>query len=299
LSAGVYGGLPAAELLRLDAALRRALETGDESGLDILGYGEISSVVAWKVGDNRYACKRLPPFRDGRHVSAYRSVFEAYLAALRERGLQLVESVLQTVEQDGPGGTAWCIQPIHPAGIMVPTYFRECGRDDATAILFRMLDHIGNCVDAGLGLDGQISNWVLVEGELLYLDVTTPLMRDETGVERLDTELFLASLPWALRGLGRAMLRGIVDKYYERRGVVLDLLGNLYKERLSWLLPAFLAHANTRVSPPLTPDEVSAYYASDARAWAFLQRLRRIDRFWQQKVCRQTYPFLLPGVISR
>ena len=52
--------------------------------------------------------------------------------------------------------------------------------------------------------------------------------------EALDTELFLASLPWALRGLVRFFLvRSILDKYYRPREVVRDLLANLVKEGIS------------------------------------------------------------------
>ncbi len=33
--------------------------------------------------------------------------------------------------------------------------------------------------------------------------------------------------------------------------------------------------------------------------WALLLALRRLDRFWQLKVRRRAYPFLLPGRIER
>ena len=40
-------------------------------------------------------------------------------------------------------------------------------------------------------------------------------------------------------------------------------------------------------------------YASDARLWEVLLRLRRLDRAWQRRVRRREYPFLLPGRIDR
>lgn len=297
---GGHTGLARADLARLEAALQRALETGDESALEVLGYGEVSSVVAWEAGDRRHACKRLPPFRDLSQLQAYRSVFGAYLAALRAAGLQPVESILQTIEHGDGHVVAWCVQPILPTGALLPDYVRACAHADALAVFARIVEQIGRCVDRQLGLDGQLSNWALVQNDLLYLDVTTPLLRDETGADLLDGELFMASLPWALRGVARRLLlKGILDKYYDPRGVVLDLLGNLYKERLAAFLPDVLALANTRVSPPFTTGEVARYYAGDARSWAFLQRLRQIDRFWQRKVRRRPYPFLLPGHIAR
>ncbi len=151
-----------------------------------------------------------------------------------------------------------------------------------------------------LGLDGQMSNWALHDGKLLYMDVTTPLMRDAQGRELLDTELFMKSLPWALRGLVRRFFLGeIIDKYYLPRGVILDILGNLLKENLAKLIPTCLEQANVRLPEAIQESEVHRYYRSDAKMWALMQRLRRADRWWQRRIRRRTYPFLLPGKISR
>lgn len=293
-------GLPPEDLLQLETALQLALETGDESRLDVLGYGEVSTVVAWEAGGSRHACKRLPPFRNPRQLDDYARCFDDYLAALGARGIRVVDSVLQRVKSPAAGVAAWCVQPIFPTGILIPSYLRECGRGEATAVFSRLVGHVVESVDARLGLDAQISNWVLVDGALLYLDVTTPMLRDEDGAELVDTALFMASLPWALRPVvARTMLRKILDKYYDPRGVVLDVLGNLYKERLTAWLPHFLEEASAHFSPPFTIEEVNGYYRQDARGWALLQRLRRLDRLWQRHVRHRTYPFLLPGVIER
>ena len=64
-------------------------------------------------------------------------------------------------------------------------------------------------------------------------------------------------------------------------------------------LPSFAEAANRVVSPPITVREVRAYYRGDARLWTLLQALRRADRWWQLKVRRRPYPFLLPGKIER
>ena len=49
----------------------------------------------------------------------------------------------------------------------------------------------------------------------------------------------------------------------------------------------------------LTVDEVRKYYRSDARTWEVLLRLRRADQWWQRRVRRQSYPFLLPERTER
>jgi hypothetical protein len=43
---------------------------------------------------------------------------------------------------------------------------------------------------------------------------------------------------------------------------------------------------------------VRRYYRSDARLWAGLLLLRRLDRRWRRLTGRR-YPFLLPGRIER
>ena len=97
----------------------------------------------------------------------------------------------------------------------------------------------------------------------------------------------------------RFALGAILDKYYDVRGALLDLAGNLHKERLAQLLPDFLEAANRVVAPAITAGEADRYYRGDARMWGLLQRLRRADRWWQRTVRRRPYPFLLPGSIER
>ena len=112
-------------------------------------------------------------------------------------------------------------------------------------------------------------------------------------------DLFLASLPWVLRGVVRRFaLPSILDKYYDPRAVLLDLLGNLHKEQLAHRVPSLLELANRKLEPPLTLQEIHRYYRSDARVWTLLQALRRVDRALQ-RLLGLPYPFVLPGVIPR
>lgn len=287
-------------LLPLEQALRRALETGDESGLVVLGYGEISCVLGCSFLGREYACKRLPPFPSADHFGRYSDQFHQYVQRLRDAGVPVLGSRLfQLPGSDGI--SAFCVQPRLPKEALLPNWMRSISRADAERLFEKLLAFILGSVKPALGLDGQLSNWILADGEPAYLDVTTPMMRDEKGRECLDTDIFLASLPWLLRGPVRAFLMSsILDKYYEPRGVVLDLIGNLHKEKLDALIGPFLDLANRHFSSrPIQEAEIKRYYEDDARMWAFLQRLRRLDRAWQRKVRGRVYPFLLPGQIDR
>lgn len=208
----------------------------------------------------------------------------------------MVPSDLETTENPDGTLTVWCLQPLVDSSCFLPAVLS----DDPRPIYEKLVSTVTSTIEAQVGLDAQVSNWVLRDGRLSYLDVTTPLLRGDDGRELLDLDLFIASLPWALRGAVRRFLLGaILDKYYEPRGALLDIAGNLQKEGLGPTIPTFLQVANAAVDRPITEAEVHAYYREDARMWALLQRLRRLDRAWQRSVRRRVYPFLLPGEIER
>ncbi len=294
------GEQSAAGLADLEARVDHALTTGDESGIKVLGYGEISCVLAWRDDSRDLAAKRLPLFEAVERFAAYSRAFDAYLAALAAAGVPVAPSRLEMTPAADGRIAAWCVQPLLEPGVIAPSWLCAADEEGARWLIVRVADLVRATVTPRLGLDGQLSNWAVVDGDLLYFDVTTPMMRDAEGREALDTELFLASLPAALRPLVRRfLLRSILDTYYRPRDVLRDLLANLFKEDLSHLLPVGLEIANAGLAPPLAEAEVRRYYRDDARMWALLQRLRRADRWWQRRVRRRQYPFLLPGEVER
>ena len=287
-------------LLALETAIQEAFASGRDDHLRVLGYGEISSVIAWDGMRGRVACKRLPLFSDRARFSRYVACSDRYIARLQASGIDVVPT--QVLGLDRPGGAVvgYCVQPVLAKDTLGPAVFaRDSAR--ARALWPRVLERIVACVSPALGLDGQLSNWAVTDDdELRYLDVSTPMMRDADGREALDQDLFLASLPWALRGpVKRFMLGRILATYYDSRSIAVDFLSNLYKERLHHLLPELLASVRGRFQPEITEAELRRYYRNDARTWAFLQRLRHLDRRWQHAVRRRSYPFLLPGPIDR
>ena len=289
-----------ASLAALEAQVDRALTTGDESGIEVLGYGEISCVVAWRDGGRDIAAKRLPLFESSDRFALYSRAFDAYLEKLGVAGVPVAPSHLATTRAADGRIAAWCVQPLLGPPALAPNWLRSADEDGARWLFARAADLVCAAVNSRLGIDGQVSNWAVGDGDLLYFDVTTPMMRDEEGREALDTELFLASLPALLRPLVRRfLLRSILDTYYQPREVLRDLLANLFKEGLAHLLPVGLEVVNARLSSLLHEAEVRRYYRDDARMWALLQHLRRADRWWQRRVRRRQYPFLLPGEVKR
>lgn len=292
-------------LADLEGQVQRALAVPGASQLEVIGSGEISPVLRLHAGAREFAVKRLPCFKDEARLQRYVATFAAYQAALNQAGIETLESQILVAARQWNGVSAYCVQPLLPPGRLCVDRLRGMPSTPARRLGAELFDLIGGAVSNKLGLDAQLSNWFLRSEDpdplaFGYLDLTTPLLRDESGAERLDTELFLASLPAALRPVVRRfLLRDILANYYDLRSVLRDLLGNLIKESLEQHLDGWLGLANARVSPALTISEVRTHYSEDARTWALLQGLRRVDRAWQRYVRRRPYGFLLPEQIER
>lgn len=282
---------------RVDDALRR----GDESGLTVLGYGEVSTVLAWPEPSGPWACKRLPVFDDRDRFDAYAQVFHDYLAGVRGAGTAVVDSRLRTVERPDGRLAAYCVQPVLPSGSLAPDVLAAAGGDDGRELLRRVVRRIAATISPTVGLDGQLTNWAVLDGgDVALLDVTTPFLRDGGGRMLLDLDLFLAALPAVLRWPVKKLLAGsILARYFEVRSTVVDLAANLRLAGLVEWVPAMVEVANAELDLGLTGDEVARYYRSDARLWAFMLWVRRADRAWQRRVRRRPYPFLLPGPVDR
>jgi hypothetical protein len=292
--------IPEADLRSLDATVAAALDTGDLSALDVLGFGEVTVVLGWPPGERRLACKRLPPFADRDALDRYTSVVTDYVAELAGRGIPVQETAVCSV--DGPAGRlhAYCVQQVLPASTLGPAVLRAADPHAGHPLADAIVGAVLHGVDERVGLDAQLSNWAWAGGTLRYFDVTTPFLRDGEGRGRLDLAVFLAALPWALRPLlGRFVFPGVVARFHDPRAVLVDLVANLEKERLLAWAPAFLEVANASLDRPITTEEPRRYYRSDARLWRATQAIRRADRWWQRRVRRRAYDFLLPGRIER
>lgn len=287
--------IPSETLVQLEAAVASALDHGRSDGLDIIDYGEISTVLAAAGAAGPVVCKRLP-MMTGAQLAEYEQVLADYLRTLRERGLTVAPTEVHAV--GGDPVTPYCVQPRYQR--LLVDDLRDGDAELVGKWVARLCRHVVAAACDGVGIDAQASNWAVVDDDLVYLDVTTPLLQDAAGKQRVDLDLFIASLPWLMRGPVRRFLLGeILSHYHSPRPVLLDVAGNLHKERATDVIPRLLEVVNTVVDPPITSEEARKYYRQDALMWELLQRLRRADRWWQRRVRRRRYPFLLPGTIER
>jgi hypothetical protein len=291
---------PDATLRQLDRQVETALREGDESALPTLGYGEISLVLGWPPDSPRFACKRLPVFPTRARFNGYGRTLDAYLDALRRAGVTVVDTELRPVFRDDGTVAGYLVQPVLPAENLAPAVLAREDPDAGHPLVAAVVETAAATVSRTVGLDAQLANWTWDESGLTYLDVSTPMLWSEHGRPLLDLELLSRALPWVLRGvLRRLVVPGIVETYRDLRRVYLDLCGNLIRQRLDRWLPSFLEQVECHLERPLTASEVRRYYRSDARLWAMLLRIRRLDRAWQRRFRHRPYPFLLPKEIER
>jgi hypothetical protein len=302
----------------------RDLLTRFESGLDpqnlkessvpavILGYGEISTV--FQIGECAgIAYKRMPLFRDTASAERYAAQFLEYCNLIAESGLKLPESRTGIVALPGRPVVLYIAQKILPPERFAHKLIHLLDSRETGKMIEKILLQIELVWSFNrkkkplfeLALDGQLSNWVVSENEsdgLYFVDTSTPLYRKD-GVEQLDPELLLQSAPGFLRWILRLFfLKDVMNRYYDRRQVCIDLAANLFKEQKPEMVPAAVEIMNGISfgrGNPLTAEEVKKYYSTDRKIWALFLAFRRIDRFITTKIMRKRYEFILPGKIKR
>ena len=288
---GPQARLDEARLEALDAAVRRMLLTGERRGFDLIGAGELACVV----GIEGFALKRLPPVEERARLEAYGTVLNEYLRALRTAGVAVIETEWRVVAS-GDVFAGYLVQRRVGADALLPGVVRRGCETEAVEILETILDRVDACVDAGIGIDPQISNWCMLDGKPVLLDVTTPMLRDEEGRDRLDTDLFVAMLPWVIRSfVRRFMVADLLDKNFEKHGILLDLIGNIVNYDLGHLTGVFLPRINARLEAPITEKEIATYRRSEVLAWGAIRRALRIEQWWKRNVLRRPSLHLLPS----
>jgi hypothetical protein len=289
----------AVDLEALDRAHLDALRRQRPDALPVVGYGEISLAFGWPPPRPTVVAKSLPPFADPQRLHRYAALLDDYLAVLADRGVAVLPSAVRSVA-DGPQRRAYVLQPWVAPDRIVPNVLATADDERAGSVCRELVTNVLRACDAHVGIDGQVSNWALDGARLHYLDVSTPMLRDASGTDRLDTGPFVAAVPWLVRWpVRRFVAPALLAPYHDPRRVLLDTAGNLLRERLAHRLPVLLEAANPYLDAPLTVAEVHRFYRGNARVWSTMQALRRADRAWQRHVRRRPYGFLLPDGYRR
>ncbi len=287
----------------------------------VLGYGEISTAFTIETDTFAdWALKRMSIFETAEEFATYLSAYDEYHHLLEEEiGIQLpVHGYAAFVNENGRP-IFYIIQQKADGQTIGNNALAQMSEGDAKIAFHQILREMHKVWAFNqqqepyqVALDGQISNWVIVnfspeKSTLLYIDTSTPIYR-QNGTYQFDTELLLRAAPSFMRWILRYFfLEDVVTRYYDERKIVIDLLGNLYKEKLGALVPSFITIANQFFVEemaefnlePIRTDEVEAYYKEDKLIWELYLSMRRFDRFAQTKLLRKQYPYILPGKVNR
>ena len=294
--------------------------------IKILGFGEISLV--FKIHDDplNLAYKRIPIFYNEKEVIRHIWAYDEYCRILeKEIGFILPNHGTVWFKDDNDEIKFYCIQEIVNPEAVGNKVIHNVSDDKIETLIILVMremkkvwDFNRNNENIDLGLDGQISNFVVADydaarpninenSKLLYLDTSTPLFRKQ-GVEAMEAELLLRSAPSFLRFILKALfVQEVLDRYYDWKLVTIDLIANFFKEQKLEIIPRIIKRVNRFFNEeakefeiePITLEEVEKYYKNDKMIWSIFQNARRFDRFIKTKLFRKKYDFYLPEKIKR
>jgi hypothetical protein len=320
------------EILQL---LEKTLDTNNpekgEVPIKLLGFGEISLVFEILTEKTKnLAFKRLPIFDSEEQVEKHIKGYNEYNRLLND-DLQIEvppsDAAWVYADKKKKKISLYCIQDkisqpesignriIHKVGIEDVKNFIQLILRETKKVWGFNKDNIDK--EKQIGLDGQISNWVVVDydvnnphvkidSKLIYIDTSTPMYRIN-GEDAMEGELFLKSAPSFMRWILKLFfLDEVLDRYYNWREVIIDLIANFHKEQLPEMIPDLLKVVNDFFDSeakefdiePITLKEIDKYYKNDKMIWVLFQNFRRFDRFLK-KMFRKKYDFYLPAKIKR
>ncbi len=279
----------------------------------VLGYGEISSI--FQVGtDEKVVYKRLPYFPTKASAEAHLKLYYEYSDLLKKIGINLPPDDAVIVTIPGRPVVLYLLQERMPEDAFCHRLINQLDQDEIVMMLTSILAMMQKIWDYNrenhpgieTAIDAQLSNWVWFNEngsrKLCLVDTSTPFLRIN-GEEQLDVDLLLEAVPWFIRwAIKRLNLDDVVSRYYDKRKVLIDLIGNLFKEQRSDLIPLFLEVTNSKITDGielLKKEEVDSYYKEDKMIWTLFLALRRADRFITTKILRKRYEFILPGHVKR
>lgn len=299
----------------------------------ILGIGEITTTIEL-VGEGAprrrkpdsknmvsLAVKKAPSFPERQAAENYRAICYEYENFLTEKlGIKTPYAEHQLMPGKNGRWLVYNLQERLPGESIACLIIQVADQELIEKLFMRLLAELKKLFawnrehpEYLVGFDGQIPNWAFIrfgpdhnliepDEPLLYIDTTTPLIRRE-GKEQLDTELFIKSIPLFLRPIvRRTLLKGVLDRYYRPRDVMMDLIASFITHNRPDLVPAMVKLTNQWLRAemeefgiePFAQKEISGYNNEDVLIWKFFRQMKRMDRFITEKIMGKQYEQRLP-----
>jgi hypothetical protein len=298
----------------------------------ILGIGEITTTIELtgpgaprRIKADKslvtLAVKKAPSFPDHQAALSYQAICYEYEKFLTETlGIRTPYAEHQLMPGKEGRWLVYNLQERLPKESIACLIIQVADQDTIEKMFLRLLSENKKLFEWNrghpeylVGFDGQIPNWAFIrfsaehpniepDEPLLYIDTTTPLIRRD-GKEQLDTELFIKSIPMFLRPIVRAtLLKGVLDRYYRPRDVMMDLIASFITHHRPDLVPRMIELTNQFIKTelvgsgiePFAEKEISGYNNEDVLIWKFFRQMKRMDRFITEKIMGKKYEQRLP-----
>ena len=151
------------EMLALEDRVIHALETCDDSDLEVLGYGEVTLVLKHtsESSNQSFAVKRLPLFPNKLRFEAYRVSLESYLAGFDAASVNVAPTQLWSSTRSDGSIVAYCIQEAISVDKIGHNYLHRANAEEALAFFAQGFETVCAAVTPLFGLDSQVANWVV------------------------------------------------------------------------------------------------------------------------------------------
>ena len=275
---------------------------------NLIGYGEISSIFSI-INYEDWVVKRMPVFSSYEQAEEYKNNFITYCNLLSSAGINIPPYEVDIIKHSEDLYCFYNLQQKFDSHTFVHNIIHTHPTEITGKIFRKILGELKKIKQFNyemngkheLAIDSQLSNWVYYNNELYFIDTSTPLYRQEDN-ETMDPELFLKSAPAPFRFLIRKFfLADVMNRYYDFRMQIIDLIANLHKEKKKNLINIFvdIANESSLINDTIDELEIHKYYQEDKRIWSIFLFARRIDRWMNLYIFRNEYHFILPGKISR
>lgn len=305
-------------LIEFEKGLNTRYPEKSKISAKIIGFGEISTIFLIESSKLRnYAFKRIAIFSNKEEIQEYDQILKRYIELLNNKTqIEVLPTLGIPLNIENQKFVYYIAQPILPKNSICNHYFHQVSIEESLKIFDQILKKLLNIYKWNLqnkslqiGIDSQISNWATLNfrNQIVYFDVSTPLFRINHK-EALNAEMFLRSTPPILRSIVKKLfLQEVLDRYYDLRLILIDLIANFYKEKLQDKIPSFIQHTNDFIQKhckeynlkEIHLEEVQEYYKKDAFIWKLYLSLRKIDRWFITNILNKKYEFILPERIER
>ncbi len=282
------------DLHAVEAAVAAAIHSGRNDSLRLLGYGEISIVIAWPGDRPTAALKRVPPFRNAAGAQQYIHVCERFFDLLHAAEVAVWPTTLHRLDRGDGRAVVYHRQPIADPAQLGSNVLRNAAPADSHPLLDAIVDATARVCSPRVGFDCQVANWLWDGTTATQLDFTSPFtLTDSRDDLTYDSRAFLQEYPVALRPYLKRELTKLIHRFTTAEGALADMVANMLKEGLDgWVDPA-IATINDRLGLSLRRETAQAMLDEDRKFLPLVLKMKKTQRWWLTHTGRR-YEALLP-----